>query len=169
MTPEEAIVNAMEYETRIRDLYRDAAARSEDPNGRRVFSALGDEEQGHLDYLEDRLRQWRETGTITVEKLVSIVPDQDSLQKEMQKLRDRAARDDRKSEKQMLSKALELEVQTSDFYRRMVEEMSDEARDMFSRFLEIENDHIRIVQAQLDHLSQTGYWFGVQEFGMDHP
>jgi rubrerythrin len=168
MNMEEAIRTAMEYERRIRDLYRESADLAEEERGRRLFTSLGDEEQGHLDYLEDRLRQWRDAGRITVEAIPSRVPDPEALQREVDRLKERASRDDRKSEIQMLSKALELEVETSDFYRRLTEEMSHEGRQMFARFLEIENDHVAIVQAQLDYLSQTGFWFDFKEFGLEH-
>jgi hypothetical protein len=38
---------------------------------------------------------------------------------------------------------------------------------MFARFLEIEAGHIAIVQAELDYISHTGYWFDFKEFDME--
>ena len=35
------------------------------------------------------------------------------------------------------------------------------------RFLEIENNHIRMVQFELDYVSKTGYWFDFKEFDME--
>ena len=55
MRPDEAIQTAITYETKIRDLYQDAAESTRDPAGRRVFSLLAREEQGHLDYLKRKL------------------------------------------------------------------------------------------------------------------
>lgn len=60
-----------------------------------------------------------------------------------------------------------METETSDFYRRMVSELPAEARGLFSRFLEIEEGHLAIVQAQIDHVSGTGYWFDVREFDLE--
>ena len=77
------------------------------------------------------------------------------------------ARDDRKDEKQMLSKALKAEIETSNFYRQMVAELADEGQKMFARFLEIEEGHINAVQAELDYLSHTGYWLDFKEFDME--
>ena len=74
---------------------------------------------------------------------------------------------DRGDEKLLLSRALRIEMETSDFYRKMTEEMSDQAQRMFSRFLELENEHVEVVQAELDYLSKSGYWFGFKEFDME--
>ena len=167
MTLEEGIRTAIEYEIRIRDLYRDAADQAADPVGKRVFSALGDDEDNHVAYLKDRLRQWRETGKISVEKLDTAIPSRQTIDSEAGRLADRLSREDRKNEKQMLSKALAVEVETSNFYREMVEKMSDAGRQMFARFLEIENGHIDAVQAELDYLTQTGFWLDFKEFDME--
>jgi len=167
MNLEEAIQTAIEYEIRIRDLYREAADKAPDPVGRRVFSALGDDENNHVAYLRDRLSQWRKTGLLTVSELASVIPSRETIENEVGKLETRMTREDRKSEKQMLSKALAVEVETSNFYRKMVEEMPDESRRMFARFLEIEDGHIAVVQAELDYLSHTGYWLDFKEFDME--
>jgi hypothetical protein len=64
-----------------------------------------------------------------------------------------------------LSKALQLETETSNFYRKMVEEMGSDG-ELFERFLEIEKGHQAIVQAELDYHQQTGYLFDFQDFAM---
>ena len=51
MTLEDAIVLAIEYETRVRDSYVEAAAAADSEVGKKIFKTLGDEEQGHVDYL----------------------------------------------------------------------------------------------------------------------
>jgi rubrerythrin len=167
MTLEEAIRTAISYETNIRDLYIDAAETAPDPVGKKLFEMLGNDEQSHLDYLNVKLAQWQKTGQITVERLESVVPPLENIRKDMGKLQDRMDKDDRKSEKQMLSKALKVEVETSNFYKKMVSEMSDEAKTLFANFLEIEERHTEAIQIQLDYLSHTGYWFGFKEFDME--
>lgn len=166
MTIEEAIQTAIEYETKIRDLYRQAVEKTKDPTATRIFSALGNDEAGHLAYLNDRLQQWRKTGRITAEKLETSIPSAAEIKREVDKLNPRMSADDKKNEKQMLSKALTLEIETSRFYERMVAEMSDEGQKMFARFVEIENGHIDMVQAELDYISGTGYWLDNKEFDM---
>jgi rubrerythrin len=166
MTIEEAIKTAIEYEKKICNLYRQASSKTKDAVATRIFDALGDDEESHIAYLNDRLRQWQQTGRITAEKLETYIPSREVIDREIDKLKPRLARNDQKSEKQMFSKALHLEVETSRFYERMVAEMSNEGREMFARFVEIENGHIDMVQAELDYISGTGYWFDFKEFDM---
>lgn len=167
MTLEEAITQAIDYETRIRDIYRDAIQGTGDPKGRKVFQALADDEQRHIDYLEAKRTQWYGEGRITVESLVSHIPVAELLAANMEDLEQTMAREDRTDEKRMLSKALQVEVETSAFYRRMVEQVEGDARAMFARFLEIEDGHIAVVQAELDYISHTGFWFDFQEFDLE--
>lgn len=167
MRPDEAIQMAITYETKIRDLYRDAAASTGDPTGRRVFTLLAAEEQGHLDYLRHKLEEWDRTGIVRIDDVTSIVPPASAIREAMATLTRTMSKEDRTDEKRMLSKALAVEIETSRFYERMVEEMTDETRPMFARFLQIENGHIEIVQAELDYISRTGYWFDIKEFDME--
>jgi len=45
--------------------------------------------------------------------------------------------------------------------------LAAEGRALFARFLEIENNHIKAVQFELDYMSKTGYWFDFKEFDME--
>ena len=67
----------------------------------------------------------------------------------------------------ILSRALKAEVETSNFYEKMVSQMTDEGQEMFAQFLEIEENHIAAVQAELDYITHTGYWFDFKEFDME--
>jgi hypothetical protein len=49
----------------------------------------------------------------------------------------------------------------------MVNELPDEAKGLFKRFLEIEEGHLALVQAQIDQALGTGYWFDVREFDLE--
>ena len=60
MNIEEAIHTAIKYETRVRDLYVEAMKETNDEKGRRFFQTMAKEEQGHLDYLNDRLKHWEQ-------------------------------------------------------------------------------------------------------------
>jgi rubrerythrin len=167
MNLETAIKTAIEYETRVRDLYAQAAREVNDPAGRGLFNALEKDEQYHVDFLTRRLREWESSGKITFEELKKTIPDAAAITRELGKLEKRVAEDDRTDEKQMLSKALEVEVETSAFYRRLVDELPGTGRRMFAGFLEIEDNHIAVVQAQLDYLAGTGFWFDTKEFDME--
>ena len=168
MTIQESISEAIGYETRIRDLYRQAAEETTDEKGKQVFSTLAADEQRHIDYLEHKRRQWQEEGVLTFEPLDSLVPPAERFEAETAALQAQLGRDDRSDAKRMLGKALQAEVETSAFYRRMVDNMDGDARAMFARFLEIEDGHVAIVQAELDYISHNGFWFDFQEFDMEY-
>ena len=167
MTIEEAIKTAVEYEVRIRDVYREAAAAVDDEIGKRIFETLGKDEQNHIDYLEYKLKQLQSSGAIVPERLESVIPSQEVFNREAEKIKSLVSKDFLGIRRQMLSKALKVEIETSDFYQKMVNELPAEGRALFERFLEIENNHIKAVQFELDYLGKTGYWFDIKEFDME--
>lgn len=167
MNIEKAIKTAIEYEVRIRDIYLEAVAAVGDEVGKRIFETLGQDEQHHIEYLEHKLAQFQKTGAIQPEKLESAIPDQASIQQEADKVKTLAVKDFLGIKQQMLSKALEVEIETSAFYQKLVNELPADARPLFERFLEIENNHIKAVQFELDYMGKTGYWFDFKEFDME--
>jgi rubrerythrin len=167
MNLKEAITTGMEFETRVSELYRDAMEKSADPVGKRIFGVLAEEELKHLNYLESRLDELRRTGAITAEDLDTALPSEQMIREGIGMLETRMTPKDKGSELQMLGKALGVERDTTEFYRRMARELSDEGQKVFARFVEIEEGHLAIVQAEIDYLSKTGYWFDIKEFDME--
>lgn len=166
MELEKAIVTALDYEVRIRDLYRSLAETTQNSEGRELFAALQDDEQRHVDYLTHLLDQWHQKGVLEESELATTIPSKAEIEKSLEKLQPVANRDDHKMEQQMLGKALEMEVATSRFYQQLIADIDEKYRPLFMRFLEIENAHIDLVQAQLDYIMGTGYWFDMKEFDM---
>jgi len=164
---EEAIQTAIDYEIKVRDVYEEACEKIRDVSGKRIVQALMEDEQRHVAYLESKLEQCRKNGTITLESLKTVIPSKEVIDGEVEKLKDKISKAGATDKKQILSKALELEIETSDFYRKMVNEMSQEGKDLFAHFLEIENAHITLVQAECDYFNKTGYWFDIKEFDME--
>ena len=167
MQIEEAIQTAIEYETELRDIYFEAAEAEDDDKGRQFFQSMGRDEQGHLDYLKDRLQQWQKTGKLSAEKLKSALPSKTEIERQAAQVKSLVGKAFRGLKSQMLSKALKMEIKTSEFYQKMVDEMPAEAQQMFARFLEMEKNHIRTLEFELDYISKTGYWFDVKEFDME--
>jgi rubrerythrin len=167
MTIEEAIKTAIEFETQVRQVYRNAAEGASDPVGKRIFKVLAEEEQGHLEYLRSKLNEWKKSGTLTAKRLDSAIPSRERISKGISALEARRSGDERGGELQMLSMALDVEVKTNDFYKRMVKELPKEGKQLFAQFVEIEEGHLAIVRAEIDYLSKTGYWFDFKEFDME--
>lgn len=164
---ESAIVTAMEMEANVRDIYADACDSCADAAGRRVFQMLRDDEQSHYDYLKRRLTEIQQKGAIHLEPIQTPIPDAAKIQAQLEKLKKTLAQEDRGVLQQLLSHALKAELQTSDYYRKMTAEFTGPLHEMFARFLEIEDAHVEAVQAELDYIMHTGYWFDFKEFDME--
>lgn len=162
-----ALKTALEYENRIRDLYIQAAQQTDDPAGKKIFQALADDEQHHVDYLNSKLDEWQRQGHVTLSALESSIPDKAAIRKEAESLEKKISDDARGLKQQMLSQALAMELETSRFYQTLVDSVPADYRPMFQRFLEIEDNHVEAVQFELDHLTQTGFWYGFEEFDME--
>ena len=167
MTLEEAIRTAIEYETKIRNVYQEAEHAVDDEAGKRIFKALGNDEQHHIDYLQHKLEQLQNTGKIDPAKVESAIPSREIVNREAARVKSLVAKDFHGVRQQMLSKALKVEIETSVFYQKMVDELPAEGKALFARFLEIENNHISAVRFELDYMSKTGYWFDFKEFDME--
>jgi len=167
MNLEEAITTALRYENQLRDIYLQGALETTDPKGKKVFQDLADDEQRHVVYLEHALKQWKESGQISSRKLESAIPPLEAIRKEAARVSSHMSREDRGLQEQQLSKALKVEKETSRFYEQLVSELPEQGREMFARFLEIENAHVEAVQFELDHVSHNGTWFGFEEFDLE--
>lgn len=167
MNIETALKTAMEMELRIRDVYVQAFEKCSDAAGRRFFAMMRDDEQYHHDYLGKRLKEWGQSGDIQYQDIEMNVPASQQIEACVQDVRKAMAVEDRGVVQQMLSNALTGEVLTSEFYEKMVLDSKGSLKQVFARFLEIENGHIAAVQAELDYVMNTGYWFDFKEFDME--
>jgi rubrerythrin len=169
MNLEEAIKTALDFEGKVYRTYLEAMDATDNEAGRRVFKTLCDEEKGHLDYLRQRLDEWQSTGTVTVEELDTAIPDPQVIHAGVERLREKVGGETsakHPGELEMLRRALQVETETSDFYRRMVDELDADGKRLFERFVEIEEGHRAIVQAEIDCVSGTGMWFDTKEFDL---
>ena len=165
---DEAIKTALEFENKVLKVYQDAEKHAVDPVGRKVFQQLAKEEAGHVAYLESRLTEWQKGGQIALEELRSVVPDRERIAEGRKRLtKPMRGKPGSATEVEYLRRALAAEKETSAFYRRMVSELAEERRPLFARFLEIEEGHVAIVEAEIDAVSGAGFWFGIQEFDVE--
>lgn len=167
MRIEEAIRTGIEYELRVRKVYSEAAKKFKDPVARKIFTVLADEEDRHVAYLEHRLDEWQRTGAVSVERLETSIPSEETIEAAMSKLTRRMAEQDFGVELDMLKKALALEREATAFFRQMVGALAEPEQQLFARFVEIEAGHEAIVQAEIDALSGLGFWFDYGEFRLE--
>ncbi len=171
MTIEEALRTSLEYEAKVKALYDDAVRKATDPMAKKVFGVLSKEEQWHLDYLHERLDELRSTGKISTGGLQTVIPSKQSIREGIEALKEKVEVGDRPAggELELFRAALAVENETSSFYKRMVSELGPEGKEFFARFVEIEEGHLAIVQAEIDAATGMGYWFDVREFDLSHP
>ena len=172
MELDQAIRTAIEYEAGVHRTYQEAMQRATDTRGKRFFEVLRDEEMGHLKYLRERLEEWTETGRINVKKLETVVPPREIIDAGLQDIREKLApdgtpKDRHMTELDLLGKALEVEKQTSEFYEEMVRTLDGDGRRLFERFVEIEQGHQAIVQAEIHSVSGMGVWFDTMELSLE--
>jgi rubrerythrin len=167
MTIEEAIKTSLQFENRVVGVYRQAVNEAQDPVGKKVFQSLADDEVKHVEYLEHKLEEWRKTGRVTPAELGTVVPSRDKIEAAVRNLQSKVAAPAPDNEVRLLRQALQVEVETSDFYQRMVRELPPEGRKLFERFVEIEDGHKTIVQAEIDSVSGSGFYFDMPEFNLE--
>ena len=170
MDLEKAIKTAIQFESRVKEVYKEASEQTQDPVGKRVFEALAEEEQGHLEYLEYKLEEWQDTGSLSPTQLATKVPSKKAIENEAKKIGEKVHSHDedrsKNTELKMLNNALEVEIETGNFYKKMVKELPKQGQELFARFVEIEEGHLAIVQAEIDYISGPGYWFDFREFDL---
>jgi rubrerythrin len=169
MNVAEAIKTAIAYEKKVHETYVVATGRAQDAIAKRVFSTLAEEEQGHINYLESRLIEWQRDGHLADEKLRTVLPAAERIKAGLKRLRNQVAqrKGNHEAELDSLRQAMAAEEETSSFYQQMVRELPPEGQALFARFLDIEDGHAAIVQAEIDSVMQMGFWFDLKEFDLE--
>jgi rubrerythrin len=169
MKLDHAIKLALEYESGVHQIYLEAMNKTADETAKRIFRVLCEEEMGHLKYLQARLKEWEEQGKIKVKKLATSIPAREAISAGLQDLRQtvkpRATR--QILELELLKKALDAEIKASNFYKEMVSKLDGDAKELFKRFVEIEEGHEAIVRAEINSVSNLGFWFDTPEFRLE--
>ncbi len=165
MTLQEALEEALGFETRIADLYRVAAADSTMPEAKAFFDFMAADEARHVAFIEaakEGARKGRNPdATLVKNSLPSDIPS--SVAKA--KAAFRSSQDG--GQLAALENALRAEVETSAFYRRLVASLPEPETAAFRRLQEIEDGHTAIVRAELDSVTGSGFWFDIRVFDME--
>ncbi len=104
---------------------------------------------------------------MTPAALGTVVPSRERIEQGIKTLEGRVAVKAPEAEMRLLKRALDVEIETSAFYQRMVKELPEEGRKLFERFVEIEQGHQAIVQAEMNAVAGNGYWFDMPEISME--
>jgi len=167
MTFKEAVEMALQYEIRVAGTYLDAVRGSGDPIGRRVFKTLHEEETEHIRFLKEKLAELERAGRVHAGKVESNIPSREKIAAALDHAKDASRMVEPETELRLLRAALKVETETCEFYRKLVREIPPEDSPLFERFVEIEEGHRAIVQAEIDSVSGNGFWFDMPEFRLE--
>ena len=158
---------ALQYEEKIRDLFRTAEKKVDDERGKAIFRALARDEQSHVDFLLYSLDQLQRKMTIDLDRLVTAIPARTEIEANLAKMRARIPERMLGDIKTVLGSALKLEKETSAFYRDARDKSEGEIRAIFDKFVVIEDRHVDVVQIELDHALHNGMWFNFMEVDLE--
>lgn len=162
----EILKTAIEVENNGLETFLKFAKQTRDETGKNMFIQLALDEQQHRLILEKQLIQMAEGGAwkaVVIPR--SVVEQVAPTIREKQK---RTRGESGLAEVDALNVALDLEKKAAAFFREKADEMDEpEAKDLFTRLAEWEDSHFDIIQAELDSINNTGFWFGIPEFQMD--
>ncbi len=161
-----ALRSAIEVEDRGLTTFLEFARKTRDITGKNMFIRLAIDEYEHRRILEDQLNSlmdghgWEKVDIpkSEIERVAPTVRDKQQRTKGESGL----------EEVDALNTALDLEKKAATFFREKAEEITEpEAQELFIRLAEWEDSHFDLIQAELDAINQTGFWFGIPEFQMD--
>ena len=142
------------------------ARQTKDATGKNMFIRLAMDEHEHRLLIEKQLNNLLEG-----KPLINIEIPKSEIEEIAPKIREKQQRTRGESgllEIDALNTALDLERKAAKFFRDQAKLISDsEAKALFIRLAEWEDAHFDIIQAELDSIQGTGFWFGIPEFQMD--
>jgi rubrerythrin len=161
-----ALRKALEAEQEGTRLYLEYGGKTNDPTGKKMFAALAADEEDHAKILSEQIERL-EKGLAWC----AYSPEESALEKLRPNLKTVEAR--KRSTEGMndldaLRMALAQEQAAIELYRRESETLEDEqAKEMYRRLAAMEESHYDLIQAQIDYIEGTGYWFGIPEFSLE--
>lgn len=161
----EAMKTAIDMEKSGHRFFTEAAGRMKNEAGRKVFSRLAAEEINHMQVFT-RLFTALTQGTDWQKAVAEVKPARRVPYFDDARQQFRA--DDLSVEMEYLRKALDLERSAIAFFEKAAGDAeTSEAREIFQRIMEEEQGHYDLIQAEIDNLNGSGFWFDIQEFHMD--
>lgn len=167
MNSTDIFTQALEFEKKIRDLYRSAEAMVDDQRGKAIFSSLAADEQSHVDFLEAGLEILKNDGVVDPAGLTTTIPDVESIRRQVEKMKASVPEKMLGDIKRVLNSALKMEQQTTDFYQEAATKTDGDIKKIMEKFIDIEQRHTQVVRMELDHASNNGFWFNFMEVSME--
>ena len=145
--------------------YLDYSFATKDETGKNMFLKLAHDEFDHMSILEQEL-----DSLVTDKRWVPVEIPASIVEKVAPKLRDVEKKKAAGGLKELdaLKTALDGEKKSIAFYKDEQNKLKDtNGVEIFKRLVEMEESHYDMIQAQIDHIENTGFWFGIQEFQLE--
>jgi rubrerythrin len=140
-----------------------------DQKAKNVLINLADDEVGHLSKLERHLmniirkQPWLLPKPEEIEAVAAVFSSSAYEDKEI-----REEDIGKVDEIEILKIAVEREIIANRYYLDLAAKAQDpEAKEMFLSLAKEEEMHMKILQAEIDSIGQSGFWFDMQEFTME--
>jgi rubrerythrin len=162
----EAIKTAIQLEKDGKAFFDQATRETENELGKKMFRKLAADEVRHLQTFKKMFQTITDPGTW--KQLLAEGPPKERMPSFDHKAGSRTPAEKGAGELSALQQALEVERKAIDFFKRTAQETSDpEAGRIFLAIANEEEGHYDLIQAQIDSLTHSGFWFDVGEFQMD--
>lgn len=156
---------AREAEKESLKRYLDFTWQNTDPGGKNMFVRLALDEYSHLELIDAQLTaacspqgcRAQEVPESLVELLVPRLSDK------TKRIRGSAGQD----ELDALLAALDAENRAREFYSTQAQEVLEPTRALFLRLAKMEQAHADLLQAEIDNIRETGFWFTLREFTLE--
>ena len=164
-----AIETAIQIEKDGLAFYTEAARRTSDPEGKRLFQTLAKDERAHLGLFENaREALFKGATWLSPEQVTAISPTRPVRQPIFPTGDEVEAVEIPEYQLAALRQGIRAEENSIAFYREQMRQTDDpDGKAMYAYLVEQEEGHRAILQGEYDYLTRTGFWFDIREFDLE--
>ena len=165
----QAIETAIQIERDGLAFYTEAAKRTDDPQGKRMFQTLAKDESAHLELFENAREALLERAAwLSPEQVAAISPRRSIRQPVFPAGDEVKAAEVPQYQLDALRRGIRAEEDSIAFYREQMRQTDDpDGKAMYAYLVEQEEGHRVILQGEYDYLTRTGFWFDIREFDLE--
>ncbi len=161
----EVMREAIKLEINGRAFFQHAEEATHSELGKKMFKKLAQDEVRHLETFRELFS--RMIGSDQWDQFIreQQIKGPSSV---IEGLKARVKKGDKSGELEAISIGMDLERNAVEFFERSSQESTDKkAQEIFKQICEEEKLHYALLQAQLDSVSNSGFWLDMAEFKMD--
>jgi len=160
-----AIKEALKLEVNGKEFFKKAEELTENELGKKMFRRLANDEIKHFSTFSELF-----TEVLGGEDWKGYIEEKDLKEdaQVIEELIQRMRREESASEIEGIRIGMELEKKAIEFFEKSAKQVNDpKAKEIFEKICDEERFHYDLLQAQLDSLTNSGFWLDSSEFRMD--